>query len=121
MIANSTHIANRMFRSQRIVILAILASFLVLLGITGATGHHHQVVASVKSAGTKASDTLSGIYKAYAMSPAEQELALEAEAEAEKLEHLAQEKQEEVKEEKAAKAQEKLEDEQIKQEEGLIN
>ncbi|EER30181.1 conserved hypothetical protein [Candida tropicalis MYA-3404] len=116
MIANSTHISSRMFRSQKLMMLSILAAFLVLLGITGISGHHHQVIATVKSASNKASDTIAGIYNEYALTPEQEEIAEEAKIDAEKLSELDAEKQAEVNEEKQAKEQENLEDEQIKQE-----
>ncbi|RCK54478.1 hypothetical protein Cantr_04805 [Candida viswanathii] len=50
MIANSTQISNRMFRSQKIIILTMLAGFLVLLGITGFSGHHNMLEDAVKTA-----------------------------------------------------------------------
>ena len=120
MIANSTHISNRMFRSQKLMMLSILAAFLVLLGITGISGHHHQVIATVKSASNKASDTIAGLYNGYALSEDEQELKDQAEAEAEKLAESDADKQAEDKEQKEAQKQENLEDEQIKQDEDKI-
>lgn len=40
MIANSTHLSKRMFRSQRLVVVTILAGFVTLLIITALAGHH---------------------------------------------------------------------------------
>lgn len=39
MLANSTHISNRIFNQQRTVVLLIAACFVLLLMITAFTGH----------------------------------------------------------------------------------
>ncbi|EMG45350.1 hypothetical protein SBY92_001044 [Candida maltosa Xu316] len=106
MIANSTRISNRMFRSQRLIVLTILAGFLVLLGITSISGHHHAMIESVKDMSTKAGNSISGMYN---WGPEEEELNEQAQAEVDKLKELADESQEE----KLAQAEEKLEEEQI--------
>lgn len=122
MIANSTQISNRMFRSQRIILLAILGAFLVLLGITGFSGHHNMVMESMKTASNTAGDKLAGIYNGYTdKSSSEQEEAaaldaVDGKAEANKLANLAKEKQDQAKEDKEAKHIEKLEEEQIGEE-----
>lgn len=109
MIANSTNISNRMFRSQRIIILSILAAFLVLLGITSLSGQHQVVVNSVKSMSNKASDSISEFYNKVdsSLSSDEKELIEEGKADAEKLAELADEKLKEIKEEENSNPQQK--------------
>lgn len=109
MIANSTNISNRMFRSQRIIILSILAAFLMLLGITSLSGHHQVVVNSVKSMSNKASDSISDFYNKVdpSLPSDEKELKEEGIADAERLAELADEKLKEIKEEDNTRAQQK--------------
>ena len=108
MIANSTNISNRMFRSQRIIILSILAAFLVLLGITSLSGHHQVVVNSVKSMSNKASDSISEFYnKVDSSLSSDEKLIEEGKADAEKLAELADEKLKEIKEEENSNPQQK--------------
>lgn len=119
MIANSTQISNRMFRSQRIIILSILAAFLLLLGITGFSGHHNQVMESMKTASNSASDKISEFYKGsnYKANENNEE---DAKADADKLAQLDANKQEEAKEQKEAKQKEKLQEEQIQHEDSQV-
>ncbi|KAI5953134.1 hypothetical protein KGF54_002505 [Candida jiufengensis] len=60
--ANSTQISNRIFKSQRFVILIIISCFTILLIITGISGHHQKIVDSVSNYTTKASQHLQQYY-----------------------------------------------------------
>ncbi|KAI5959101.1 uncharacterized protein KGF55_005592 [Candida pseudojiufengensis] len=60
--ANSTQISNRIFKSQRFMILIILTIFIVLLIITGISGHHQKILNNVTKFSTKASDKLNNYY-----------------------------------------------------------
>ncbi|RLV93850.1 hypothetical protein JA1_002233 [Spathaspora sp. JA1] len=93
MMANSTNISNRIFRSQRYVVLLILSSFIVLLVITGLAGHHEKVVQHVKNFKTKASDSLAEFYNsnhAFTSDKSEYQMEKEAEAEEEEAEKNAE-------------------------------
>ncbi|CAI5758421.1 unnamed protein product [Candida verbasci] len=95
MIANSTQISNRMFRSQRFIIMIILAFFSLMLIITALSGHHEKVVNSVKQFSTKASDSLSQYTNPFGgKEDLEMEKAAEQEEEAEEEAKLKQESQE---------------------------
>lgn len=67
--ANSTQISNRMFKTQRMIIMVIATMLILLLVITSLAGHHEKVINQVKSYTDKASESLSGFYKPLDKSP----------------------------------------------------
>ena len=98
--ANSTQISNRMFKTQRLVILVIVAMFGLLLIITSLAGHHENVINQVKTYTNKAGDSLSDLYKSLNKLPspdlgdADLEKQAEAQEEADRLkEEAASQKQ----------------------------
>lgn len=91
MIANSTNISARIFRTQRFVVMAIVALFVLLLIITGSSAHETLKNPELY---TKASDKLAQYYDStvrplWGNSDVEQEKAAEEE-EAERLEEEAE-------------------------------
>lgn len=87
-----------MFKTQRMIILVIVAMFAVLLIITSLAGHHDKVIDQVKTYTNKASDSLSEFYKSLNKLPSPDlgDADLEKQAEA-------QEEADRLKEEAAAK------------------
>lgn len=82
MIANSTNISNRMFRTQRFVILMILAAFVLLLIITAAGGHEQ--IKNKSEVYNKASEKLT-LYFGEAYNKLSNDAELEKEAEEQEL------------------------------------
>ncbi|KAG2736580.1 hypothetical protein G9P44_000670 [Scheffersomyces stipitis] len=88
MYANSSHISNRIFRSQRFMILLILSSFIALLIITSISGHGAALQEQVSSA----SDKLAAFYSGTDRLPSgksDVEMEKEAEKEEEELKQSA--------------------------------